>query len=87
MGVGNYTQVAIQRSKAKVSQRPANFYLVNKHHLILTISVRADGIFCEYCSSQDGPRTQSCERYWWCRLNSRAEIVVQVIQMVVQHHH
>ena len=28
---------------------------------IATISVRADGVFCEYCSSQDGPRAQSCE--------------------------
>ena len=24
---------------------------------------------------------------WWCRLNSRAEIVVQAMQVVVQHHH
>ena len=24
---------------------------------------------------------------WWCRLNSRAEIVVEAMQMMVQHHH
>ena len=31
---------------------------MNEHHLILTISVRVDGVFCEFCSSHDGPRAQ-----------------------------
>ena len=61
---------------------------MNEHHLILTISVKADGIFCEYCS-HDGPREQKVVSdtfmvNWWYRLNSRAEVVVQAMQMVDQ---
>ena len=36
---------AEKQSKTKVSQRPDDLYLVNEHHLILTISVRADGVY------------------------------------------
>ena len=59
-----------------------------EHYLILTISVRDDGIFCEFCSSMMAQehKVVGDTMYWWCRLNSRAEMVVQAMQMVVQHH-
>ena len=57
-------QVAMQRSKAKQKLVKGQLTLLGEQTSSDTdnaISVRAEGVFREYCSSHDGPRAQSCE--------------------------